>query len=378
MGLKVDAKQVAEWQTLKLAVVHRPSIEIAYGQLAPIENLYDDVIDLRNAQEEHDIFSNRLIKEGVKIYEIFDLIKDSPLLKEYVYKKLNELYAFSKYSLSPKWKTNLRSIVDSYPPDALLKLSMLRPRRINVSASIDKRKRESSIDVHVLANLIYMRDQQFVTDRGLVLGALKMPARQGETELTEIGLSSLGLTPIYRMNNPFEGGDFLPAGEIAFIGRGYRNTEESVKELLISGALGYKRVVVVRQPEQQETMHLDTYFNIINNNLVAIDSERADSSKCTLFELKNEKYIKTKSFGFGELLKQLGMQTIKLNLKKERFGTNFLTLKNNKILMPSGGNLNAVIKRYENAGVEVVPIDVKSLLAGYGGIHCMTAVLRRD
>jgi|tagenome__1003787_1003787.scaffolds.fasta_scaffold17592836_2 hypothetical protein len=47
-----------------------------------------------------------------------------------------------------------------------------------------------------------------------------------------------------------------------------------------------------------------------------------------------------------------------------------------QILMPAGGN--RLMARYQEAGVETVEVAVDELIKADGGIHCMTAFLRRE
>ncbi len=378
MVRSVKASQIAEWHTLKEAVVYTPSVEVAYAQLSPIENLYDDVIKLEVARKEHMIFKETLKSEGVKVYELMDLVNINPAFKNYVKKRIERLYETSNYIADLKWLNSLNYIINNYSPETLWLMAILRPELINVSKEEDMRARSSLLHIHPLGNLFYMRDQQFVTDKGLVMGNLRMPARAGETEITELGFASLGIKPVYKMNSPLEGGDFLPAGNVAFLGRGYRNTNDSVNELLNSGALGYDTIAVVKQPANQETMHLDTYFNILGPTLVVGDRDILKNSDCTLYKKENSGYTKVETLKFYAFLKKKGFEVLELDLKKERFGTNFLTLNERKILMPVNYKLRGTVKLYEKAGVEVVPIKVNELLAGYGGVHCMTCALRRE
>lgn len=375
---KIVAQQIAEWDKLTHAVLYTPSSEVAYAQISPIENLYDDIIRLEKAREEHLLLKETLKTEGVKVYELSELVKSNARFREYILEKLETLYKKSKYKSDIKWSKDLSAVIKGYPLDTLWMMAVLRPEFLKISEDADLRARSSILHVHPLGNLFYMRDQQFVTDKGLVMGSLKMPAREGETELTELGFSSLGIKPVHMMKNSLEGGDFIPADDIAFLGRGYRNTPQSVEELLNSGSLGYNNVAVVTQPADQETMHLDTYFNIISSKMVVGDGKILRSSECTVYTKSKKGYAKTNSFRFFDFLKSRGFEVLEVDLKKERFSTNFLALKDNKILMPTNKNLGGAAKRYEKAGVEVLPIEVNELLAGYGGVHCMTGAIRRE
>ena len=46
------------------------------------------------------------------------------------------------------------------------------------------------------------------------------------------------------------------------------------------------------------------------------------------------------------------------------------------IVMPTG--CPKTVKALENAGVEVIQLDVSEIMKGNGAIHCMTAFLKRD
>ncbi len=375
---KFKAQQIAEWDTLTNVVLSSPSTEVAYAQLAPVENLYDDFIDLNSAEEQHQKLLDALKSEGIKAFSLKELLEKSDSFRDYIYTKIKEVYEHSHYPYGKRVSSALRKVVKRYPMHTLWSLAMIQPRKLEISMPSDRRKARSFISVHSLGNLFYMRDQQIVTDKGLVMGNMKMPARAGESELTELGFESLGIKPIYRMKNTIEGGDFIPAGDRAFLGMGYRNSSASINELLKSGSLGYNEIVVVKQPSTQETMHLDTYFNIADEHIIAGDGKILRKSICTVFK-KNEQgsYSVEKKLSFMNYLKSIGMNIAEVDLKKERFSTNFLTLKRSRILMPDNDHLHGVIRRYESLGIDVIPISVNDLLSGYGGVHCMTAVVNR-
>ena len=47
-----------------------------------------------------------------------------------------------------------------------------------------------------------------------------------------------------------------------------------------------------------------------------------------------------------------------------------------KILLPAGGR--RLKSRYQEAGIETFEVEVDELIKAGGGIHCMTAFLRRE
>lgn len=89
----------------------------------------------------------------------------------------------------------------------------------------------------------------------------------------------LGINYKVRVPTPMEGGDFIPAGDIAFQGVGWRTSMESVRMVLEYGGYGCEEVAVVIDPclephKKQEEMHLDTYFNVCAPGKCVVLEER--------------------------------------------------------------------------------------------------------
>lgn len=80
-----------------------------------------------------------------------------------------------------------------------------------------------------------------------------------------------------------------------------------------------------------------------------------------------------------EYLKRKGIEIISITKnEQERYGTNFLTIEENKIIFPNNPGLERVTKTLEKHGVDVILANTRELNNGYGGIHCMAAVIKRD
>ena len=123
-------------------------------------------------------------------------------------------------------------------------------------------------------NLFYMRDQMIATFKGLVIARMHSPQREVESRVAEFCLNKIGMPPIGRISGEgayLEGGDFLPFGSSAFIGCGLRTTQKAIDQLMENDWLGTDRLMVVRDNWlEQEQMHLDTYFNCIDRDLVTL------------------------------------------------------------------------------------------------------------
>ena len=105
-----------------------------------------------------------------------------------------------------------------------------------------------------LSNLVYTRDQQVTTCRGVVMARLRSPQRQLEVDLMRFALRKLGLPIIGQIEAPgfLEGGDFFAAGRsLAMVGIGLRSNMEACQQLMEGDLLGTERLAVVRDDFEQ-------------------------------------------------------------------------------------------------------------------------------
>jgi arginine deiminase len=112
----------------------------------------------------------------------------------------------------------------------------------------------ASYQFQPLSNLVYTRDQQVTTCRGVVMARLRSPQRQLEVELMRFALRKLGLPIIGAVEAPgfLEGGDFFPAGRgLALVGVGLRSNVEACQQLMERDLLGTDRLAVVRDEFEQ-------------------------------------------------------------------------------------------------------------------------------
>jgi len=156
-----------------------------------------------------------------------------------------------------------------------------------------------------LSNLVYTRDQQVTTCRGVVMGRLRSSQRQLEVDLMRFCFNKLGLpvrkwrrwrerredeereaktkklTSFYlsfqkqvvgAIEAPgyLEGGDFFPCGRgLAMLGVGLRSNVEAAQQLMTRDLLGTDALAVVRDDfeQSQDRMHLDCVFSILGDDV---------------------------------------------------------------------------------------------------------------
>ncbi len=211
-------------------------------------------------------------------------------------------------------------------------------------------------------NALYMRDLFAMTPEGAILARPAIPARRGEERFVAESLIRLGV-PIIRTisgKGTFEGADLMWIDrDTVIIGVGNRTNRagaEQVEEVL--RRIGVENFIYFQVPYGQA--HIDGRFN------------PADTDKVVLFPWHTP-------FEPANALRQRGFELIEVNWPEEAINggaTNFVCIEPGKLVMPEG--CPRTQEKLEEAGVEVITIDVSELMKGWGGIHCMTAFLRRD
>jgi arginine deiminase len=408
----VKAGSYAEWQTARTVVVHTPGDEVLFGLAHPAAALFERAFSLDGAKQEHRNFICLMADNGLKVIRLTDILlagtmdaKGDPLPG----KPLDDLrsLAFDAISYNTKQlpkklaesqKDYKQGVVKALHPRELLSIILQQPVVGLVSTGKHNTGLKAAYGAEPLMNMYFMRDQVITTAKGLVVGHFNASQREPENRIARFAYQKLGITPVYQVtgNARLEGGDFIPAGDTALIGQGLRTNEEAVKQLLDNRVFGTPRVAVVKDNwKNQDQMHLDTYFNILDRGLAVIVEERmdqrdtsgkvvkpADPAKQSLvdfYELKNDRYVKTAgNIPFQRFIeKNMGMILIPVtNADQLKYGINFLALGNKKILAIDGVS-DAYKKRLADAGVDAVWMDFHNLTGGYGAAHCTTQVIER-
>ena len=188
-----------------------------------------------------------------------------------------------------------------------------------------------------------------------------------------------------------EGGDYFSAGNLAFIGQGLRTNAEGIRQILEHKVFGVPRVAVVKDAwNNQEEMHLDTYFNIISPKLAVLVDLRMDlpgkpaqrgmKSKVDVYELDGGRYKKKISDrDFQQYLeKDLGYKVIPVTRKDQKlYGINFLTVNSNRIMAIEGSS-EAYKQALKANRVNATWMDFSALTSGYGAapLHHASAAAR--
>ena len=417
---KIIFKQPTESTKAKYILVHIPQKEIFMSTLHPAASLYEDVTDEVKVQECFNNLEGKLKDQNIELITVRSALKyNSTALKELAFKAL-------KYEIddnvkldenSTNYKQFMTYVNDTYKKDVINKLSedqlvdvilnnptyKLRPTELNTFIE------PTSISFNPLGNLIFCRDQQITTAKGVVIGRARSNQRAGEHIIMEQVFKNLQsnllgvLTEKYDKDAFLEGGDYYVAKkDLSLLGVGLRTSMKGAEYLMENDFLGTRYLAVVYDKEDldQQRMHLDTYFNFLNDKyVIVLDFDEVQKHyknkkierKVYLFDNKADKGIDsddikvTNSSGkyklvkiydkFYDFLKENKYELIKVKHQQQvDYMINFLNIGNNTVLSVNK-DLEKVAKK---SGVNIISLEFRPILNMYGAMHCITQVSRVD
>ncbi len=431
----MTARARAEWEPLRKVAVHRPGIEMFFGLLEPYAALYERAFSRYEARREHDALVQTLREEfGVRVLHLKETILDAADRDPAVRRRLVD-WAHETVIL----RGGRRDVAEARQSmeqnaDALDSLHFFTLLLLNPIIEVGHGSAGGGVDLRVpgnepLANLYFMRDQQAVTGRGLVVGRPAKGQRLRERDITRFLWDILGIPVAGTIEGPgtFEGGDFMPMGEFALVGTGDRTNPAGVSQFLGLDP-GFDEIGVVHQPghplipgdrpDPMVDMHLDTYFNVAGSGVVIGSEVLFRRAGVDIYHRTGEgyawsgetvnlgDYIRSKGFAVIDLsiLEQLSyasnilcirdgsilavegervMQMVLLNLERkaahdpDRYGRLFRHAEEDYRRIRCAGRFFPHRKEFSRHAIDVRPLCLENLTGGYGGPHCMTCVLER-
>ena len=400
-----------EWDAPTDVLMHTPGDELFLGVVHPEAALFERAFDIETAAAEHRAYIDLLRQRGARVHTVVETLLAGTVDeagKALPGAALDELREFARgfitvdASALPKAEraeqnAYLDETLRALHPRELVEIILLRPTVHLRPSLVPNTRYAASYELSPVMNLYFCRDQQITTALGVVMGRMNSEQRAVETDIMRMVLHKLGITPIYEVTGDgrLEGGDFIPAGDTAFIGQGLRTNAEGVAQLLAHNAFGVPRVVVVKDPwKNQDQMHLDTYFNIAGPKLAVLVEDRMDVRDATgrivkparadrrsaidVYEWTGDRYERRRADGdFQEFLeKEMSFTLVPVpNADQLRYGVNFLCVGPMSILGVAG-----VSEEYKTSlkGVDAVWMDFANLTGGYGAAHCSVQVLHRE
>jgi len=426
----VTARAIAEWHPLRRVVVRPPGMEAFFGLLEPYSSLYERVFSLSKARREHDELVETLRTGfGVTVQNLDQLLLQAAGRHSDVSAELIERVVRTVTFRGPgadRARREFRETVQLLDGEQLIQTLALAPS-LEFQKGRGTRSVAAVTTLHVpLTNLFFLRDQQAVTDRGIVVGRLAKPQRRRETEITSFVWRAIGEPPVAELRHgTFEGGDFLPCGEFALVGTGDRTSPVGVREFLEKG-VGVPEVGVVHQPrhplldqsDPMVNMHLDTYLNFPGDGIAVGHREMLEHARVDVYLRDAGVYRRSHETRLLPYLEKAhGFRVIGIStLEQLCYATNFLTIRDRSIVVPDvARNAERVLanlrraaerrparyhrlylraarefgqQRAEGAffpskpearelGIQAVEVSLENLTGAFGGAHCLTATIER-
>jgi arginine deiminase len=410
---------------LRKVMVHRPDLSLR--RLTPSnrdELLFDDVLWVEHAQQEHDEFVKELRGRDVEVFYVHDLLAEAlemPGAREWALS-----HTITPYTVGPAAVDVVLDALRKMSPDKLATHLIGGLTRGELMEHVDRDLETHSLPsatgtdaafiLPPLPNHLFTRDSSCWLYNGVSLNPMFYKSRQAET--VNIGI-------IYRFHPMFvqakfqfwypdaghsnehdefdiqefgraalEGGDVMPVGnKTVLIGLSERTTSRMAEVLALrlfeKGAA--ERVIAVQLEKKRSYMHLDVVFTFMDRDVVTvypkvIESTRAYSLRPgsrpgSIDVIPEKSFLSAVAHAAGIKQRDLRVVTTggdEVQQEREQWdsGNNVVAIRPGVVVAYSKNTQSN--QKYREAGIDVVEIDGFEVGKGRGGGHCMTCPLLRE
>ncbi len=275
----------SETGRLRQVILHRPGIELSRLTPDNVEGLlFDDILWLKRAREEHDAFAQALRDRGVTVHYFAVLLAEvleNPEARRWVLDRV-----VTDDTVGPTLVPPLRRLAELADSERLADLligGILKSELATMTANSLRWELMSQDDFLLtpLPNHLFQRDNSAWVYGGVSINPMAMPARLRE---------SVHSAAIYRFHPLFAKGDFevwyggddrshqpatLEGGDIhvlghgtVMVGLGERSTPMGVENLARSlfAKGGASKIIAIELPHSHAMMHLDTVMTMIDRD----------------------------------------------------------------------------------------------------------------
>eukprot|EP00996_Jenningsia_fusiforme_P000861 NODE_1782_length_1409_cov_43.466912_g1611_i0.p1 GENE.NODE_1782_length_1409_cov_43.466912_g1611_i0~~NODE_1782_length_1409_cov_43.466912_g1611_i0.p1 ORF type:complete len:431 (-),score=46.30 NODE_1782_length_1409_cov_43.466912_g1611_i0:63-1355(-) len=395
--------QVHENDPAKVVILSSPGLPKLMGSLHPAGSLYEKPVNLKAASEQHENFRTILKSYGITVFDVKDILGLDVDENVGARMRLENLASHClRYKLSPSASADLHAdyeqfvskrykeqVLRAMSTDQLIDIVQTMPT-VTIEPSSRDTGWTATYAFLPLTNLVYARDQQITTSKGIVMCRPQAPQREREVDILQFCLQKLKLNVVGRIPAPgfLEGGDFFPAGRhLCLVGVGLRSNFEAVQYLMNEDLLGTTSVAVVRDTEQtQDRMHLDTVFNIVSEDCVLMYENMMGPSSQTARYVDEwsrpsgrEPYrLVREHVEFSQYIQEKGYHILAIPEKDQlNYGCNGLNVGNGCVISVHEETARR-LARFPLFQGTVRYMEFDAITTMYGAAHCASQVVLRE